>query len=139
MLGRGVTLKKSALTFLSNNDDLIDPKDIAKIALKTIKGYQKRIDDDPDQKAEILDDPKQLIQRVQNAVIFQVHDEIKQSYGGEKARWLPSSADEPRPEHQINYGKVYIIGEGIGGVEPGDEYGCQCGVEILVDETQLEL
>ena len=71
--------------------------------------------------------------------MLQVHQGIKDKYAGELARWLPSDAEEPRPEHQLNYGKTYVIGEGIGGVEPGDEYGCRCGVEILTKDAQLKL
>lgn len=144
LLSAKVTVKKTALSFL-NEVDFISKSSVLDVALKTVKGYRKRlsnIDDDSDRadlKTDLLDDPKQLIQRVQNEIVFQVHAGIKSKYGGEQARWLPSSADEPRPEHQLNYGKVYTIGEGIDGVEPGDEYGCQCGVEILTDETQLEL
>lgn len=142
-----VSLKKTALSFVSDIE-FLNKKKIAEVALKTIKSYKARISRARDEvsaaagkelKDDLLDDPKQLIQRVQNEVVFQVHEKIKTNYGGERAVWLPSSADEPRPEHQLNYGKEYIIGQGIDGVEPGDEYGCQCGVEILTNETQLEL
>lgn len=143
-----VNLKQAALNFVDT--DLIDKKSVANVALKTIKGYQERIAKaqadaglvktaGDEVKDEILADPAQLIQRVQNEVVFQLHEGIKQKYGGQTGRWLPSDADEPRPEHQANYGKEYIIGEGIDGVEPGDEFGCRCGVEILVDETRLVL
>lgn len=146
LLSRQVTVKRTALSFL-NDADFISKTKVLDVALKTVKSYKKRIalasaeaaDDGKELKSELLDDPAQLIQRVQNEVVFQVHEKIKENYGGERAVWLPSSADEPRPEHQLNYGKEYIIGEGIDGVEPGDEYGCQCGVEILTNETQLQL
>lgn len=147
LLSARVTVKKTALSFL-DDFDFIKKSSVLDVALKTVKSYRERIstarDDDgrqagTDLKSELVDDPKQLVQRVQNEVVFQVHNVIKQNYGGERARWLPSSAEEPRPEHQLNYGQIYIIGEGINGVEPGDEYGCQCGVEIFTDDTQLEL
>lgn len=147
LLTSKVTVKKTALSFL-NDFDFIKKSSVLDVALKTIKSYRQRISkaraDDgrqagTDLKSDLLDDPAQLVQRVQNEVVFQVHNTIKENYGGERARWLPSSAADPRPEHQLNYGQIYIIGEGINGVEPGDEYGCQCGVEILTDETQLEL
>lgn len=132
----------TALKFLDEVEG-IDKAQVVDVALKTIKGYKARIaaadDDAKEVKAEILEDPKQLIQRVQNELVFQMHEGIKRNYGGQRARWLPSDADDPRPEHQLNYGKEYIIGEGIDGIEPGDEYGCKCGVEILTDETQLDL
>lgn len=136
--GDGISVKKAALDFV-DDIDAVSKKSVAEIALKTVASYNDRIADDPDLKDELLKDPKQLIQRVQNTVIFEVHNEIKGKYGGNTATWLPSSADEPRPEHQLNYGKQYIIGEGIDGVEPGDEYGCQCGVEIDTEDSSLEL
>lgn len=142
MLSGRVTVKKTALRFLDDVEG-IDKDQVVDVALKTIKGYKKRIKAADDLagevKDEILDDPKQLIQRVQNEIIFQMHEGIKRNYGGQRARWLPSDADDPRPEHQLNYGKEYIIGEGIDGVEPGDEYGCKCGVEILDDNGSLDL
>lgn len=156
LLKGNLTVKKSALSFatgIAEADDIavkLDKKAITDVALKTVRGYQERqakaiVDAGFDRAAgtevkdEILDDPKQLIQRVQNEVVFQVHEKIKDQYAGQKARWLPSDAEEPRPEHQLNYGKVYVIGEGINGVEPGDEPGCRCGVEILTNEDQLQL
>lgn len=142
MLSGRVTVKKTALRFLDDAEG-IDKKQVLDVALKTVKGYKKRIKAADDLagevKDEILDDPKLLIQRVQNEIVFQIHEGIKRNYGGQRARWLPSDADDPRPEHQLNYGKEYIIGEGIDGVEPGDEYGCKCGVEILDDNGSLDL
>lgn len=137
-LSNRLSLKKTVLrqTF---DFDFLDADAIVKVALKAVKSYKARVEDDPEQKAEILDDPALLVQRVQNEVVYQIHNEIKDRYAGEFAVWLPSSAQEPRPEHQLNYGKTYQIGVGIDGVEPGDEYGCQCGSEILVDDSSLDL
>lgn len=150
MVSSRMGLKRTILANLGTDQIPVDNGTLAKVARKTLLGYKERIAkavvDANFQKAAgteereaILDDPKQLIQRVQNEVVYQVHQGIKEKYAGQRARWLPSDADEPRPEHQANYGKVYIIGEGIDGVEPGDEYGCKCGVEILTDETKLDL
>lgn len=156
LLKSNLTLKKAALNFangISEADDIsikLNKKQITSVALKTVNDYQQReakaaVDAGFDNAAgkelgdEIVDDPKLLIQRVQNQVVFQVHTQIKTQYAGQRARWLPSSAEEPRPKHQKNYGKEYVIGEGIDGVEPGDEWGCQCGVEILTNETELDL
>lgn len=135
MLTSKLTLKRSALSFASQLD-FLDEKSIARVALKTIKGYKTRIKDDPDQRGEILDDPKQLIQRVQNEIITQVAGEIKDRYAGEFYTWLPSDAEEPDPEHQLNYGEKFQIGDGE---MPGDRYGCQCGMEIHVDDSSLDL
>ena len=133
-------LKKSALSFVSDID-FLNKKSVSEVALKTVKGYQARIKGAGVQGAreirnEIVDNPVQLIQRVQNEVLLQVTDRIKQVYNGEKYEWLPSDADEPDPEHQLNYGKIFTIGEGE---QPGDRIGCKCGMRILVKEEQLEL
>lgn len=135
LLSRNVTLKKSALSFV-DDIDFLDKKKVAQTALKVVKGYKNRLDVQDVKKSEILDDPKQLVQRVQNEVIFQVKEEIAEKYEGEFYVWLPSDADEPDPEHQLNYGKKFQIGEGE---MPGDRYGCRCGMEILVPEKTLQL
>lgn len=134
-LKSNLSLKKTAFSFV-DDFEILDKKDITRIALKTIKGYKERIKDDPSLKDEILDDPAQLVQRVQNEVIFQVATEIKSSYDGEFYTWLPSDADEPDPEHQLNYGKVFQVGDGE---MPGDRYGCRCGMEIIVKDSNLDL
>jgi hypothetical protein len=150
MVTGNFSVKRTILATIGSKEFPVDKASIGKVARKTLLGYKERVAKavvdagfekaaGTEEKQAILGDPKQLVQRVQNEVVFQVHQGIKDKYAGQRARWLPSDADEPRPEHQANYGKTYIIGEGIDGVEPGDEYGCKCGVEILTDETQLDL
>jgi hypothetical protein len=128
------TLKKTALSFV-DDIDFLDKKAITKVALKTLKAYKARFKDDPSEKSEVLANPLQLIQRVQNEIVLQIGDEIKTKYSGEFYIWLPSDADEPDPEHQLNYGKKFQVGEGE---QPGDRYGCRCGMQILTDDEQLE-
>lgn len=145
LLKNNLDLKRTALSFV-NEWDVLDKKDITRVALKTINGYKERIaklQAEAGEKAagvalakEILSDPAQLIQRVQNEVIFQVKEEIKETYSGESYIWTPSDASEPSPEHQLNYGKTFLIGDGE---MPGDRYGCRCGMDILVKESKLEL
>lgn len=135
MVSSRVTLKKASLSFVSDID-FLDRKSIERVALKTIKGYKKRVKADSEIKSDLLDDPKQLIQRVQNEVVFQVAGEIKGRYAGEAYTWLPSSAEEPDPEHQLNYGVVFQVGDGE---MPGERYGCQCGMLIHVKESSLDL
>lgn len=146
LMKENISLKKTALSFI-DDIDFIDKKSVAKVALKTIKAYQERIakaqvDAGFEKSAaasvqsEIVDDPALLIQRVQNEIVFQVSQEIKSSYQGESYEWLPSEADEPDPEHQLNYGKVFVIGQGE---MPGERYGCKCGMNILVNQTELNL
>ena len=73
---------------------------------------------------------------MQNETVFQIGQEIKAEYEGEFYEWLPSDAEEPDPLHQLNYGQVFRIGDGE---QPGDRYGCRCGMNILVPEKKLEL
>lgn len=148
LLSSKLSLKKTALSFV-DDIDFLNKKRVTEVALKAVKSYQERRANasaeagsksaGKELQAEILDDPKLLIQRVQNEVVQQMQKGIQEKYRGARARWLPSSADEPDPEHQLNYGKEYEIGEGINGEEPGDRFGCQCGVEILTTETELKL
>lgn len=135
LLKSNLSLKKAALNFV-DKFDVINKTDVGRVALKTIKGYKQRVKEDPSLIDEISANPAQLIQRVQNEVIFQIATDIKSKYEGEQYTWLPSDADEPDPEHQLNYGKVFTIGDGE---MPGDRYGCRCGMEILVKESALEL
>lgn len=130
-----LSLKKAALNFVEAFD-FLDKKAVERVALKTLKGYKKRVKESPDLKGDLIEDPRQLVQRVQNEVLLQVSGEIKGRYHGEFYRWLPSDADEARPEHQLNYGKTFQIGDGE---MPGDAIGCRCGMEILVDEEKLDL
>lgn len=130
-----LTLKRAALKFTSQLD-FLDEKAISRVALKTLKGYRERARGDRDEREEILDDPAQLVQRVQNEIVTQVAGEIKDRYSGEFYIWLPSDADEPDPEHQLNYGKKFQVGDGE---MPGDRYGCRCGMEILTEDDALKL
>jgi hypothetical protein len=146
LLTSKLTVKKAALSFVEdiNNSDIsisLDKKSVTDVALKTIKSYKKRIKDAEQGtksavKSEILEDPRLLIQRVQNEVVTQISEEIRSSYEGEKYEWLPSDAEVPDPEHQLNYGKIFVIGEGE---MPGERIGCRCAMNILVKGSKLEL
>jgi hypothetical protein len=114
----------------------INKKKVTSAALKAFKNYKKRIKADEDIEVVLLMDPKLLIQRVENAVVYQITEEIKDRYRGEFYEWLPSDAEEPDPEHQLNYGKIFQIGSGE---QPGERYGCRCGMRILVKEEKLDL
>ncbi len=135
LLKANITLKKTALNFVKDID-FLDEDGIMHTALKVIKGYKQRIKDDPDIEDVIKKDPAQLIQRVQNEVIFQIAEGIKEKYDGTTYTWLPSDAEEPRPEHQLNYGLEFTIGDGE---MPGDEYGCRCGMDIHSADSSLNL
>lgn len=135
LLSSRLTLKKAALNFV-NEVDFLSKKSIQSVALKSIKSYKNRIKETPSIKSELLNDPRLLIQRVQNEVVLQIKDSIKENYAGEFYIWLPSDAEEADPEHQLNYGKKFQVGDGE---MPGDRIGCRCGMEILTKDTELNL
>lgn len=135
LLSSGVTLKKAALSFV-DDIEFLDKKGVKDTALKVIKSYKARIKEDPEEKPDIVDDPALLISRVQSEIVNQVANQIRDKYEGETYTWLPSSADTPDPEHQLNYGKIFTLGDGE---MPGDRFGCQCGMEIHTEDTKLRL
>lgn len=130
-----LNLKKNALKF-ANEFEFLDQSAIVDSALKAVKSYQKRIDEGLIKKADVLKDPKYLINQIQNSVIYQVKETIKTNYQGELYEWLPSDADDPRPEHQLLYGTIRIVGDGE---LPGDAFGCKCGMRILTEDETLNL
>jgi hypothetical protein len=135
LLTRNLTVNKAVLSFLSDAD-FISKTDIAKTALKVIRQYKDTARQNDETLKEVSGDKKLLVARVQNAIVQQVSNEIRDTYRGEAYRWLPSDANEPDPEHQLNYGKVFYVCEGE---MPGDRYGCRCGMELLVPEKKLSL
>lgn len=142
LVTQDLTLNRAAVSMLTRSD-ILPKKKLETLAIKVIRGYRERYGDE--RKAglsksaaleEALNGKKLLVQRVQNSVVFEISEEIKSQYRGEYYEWLPSSADEPDPLHQLNYGQVFQLGVGE---QPGDRYGCQCGMNILVDETRLAI
>lgn len=137
-----LSIKRASFGFV-DQIDILNKKDVIDVALKAVKQYKQRIKREVkdgaikrEAVAEIAADPKLLVQRVQNEVILQISEHVKEAYAGERYVWLPSDADEPDPEHQLNYGKTFVIGEGE---QPGERIGCRCGMEILVKGSVLEL
>lgn len=130
-----LTLNRAILSMF-DGIDFISKSTIKDSALSAIKNYKERYAEGEVTKKEVVQDPALLINRVQNAVINQVADEIKTEYRGEFYKWLPSDADTPDPQHQLKYGKTYQIGKGE---QPGDRWGCRCGMKIIVPEKKLAL
>ncbi len=142
LVTKRLTLNRATLNILSRADILTKPT-LEKVALKVIKGYKAAYEDQRDSGAtvaeateEAVNEQKLMLSRVQGAAAHEIAKEVKNQYHGEFYTWLPSDANEPDPLHQLNYGKTFQIGVGEA---PGDRYGCQCGMEIQVDESQLKL
>lgn len=138
-----LTLRRAVLESLRDAEEILGRRELERIALRVIKGYREsygelRDDGIPvgEAKDEVLNDARLMISRVQNAVVTEVTERVREKYRGERYRWLPSDAEEPDPEHQLKYGKVFRIGDGE---MPGDRFGCRCGMEILVEDDELDL
>lgn len=73
-----------------------------------------------------------LRNRIEGTLIFAQVENLKKEHKGEMYEWLPSDAEEPDPEHQLLYGKVFKVGEGdSNGNMPGERFGCRCGIKFL--------
>lgn len=128
--GGRLSAKRLARDVVENTGALAS-KTLDNVALKVIKDYKQNYSLDS---IEVSD--KLAIQRIQNNAIYEIAQGIKDKYAGQMYEWLPSDADEPDPEHQLNYGKIFQVGVGE---MPGERYGCKCGMNILVEETKLTL
>lgn len=143
MVSSRLTVNRAALNMVARSG-IIPKKKIETTALKVIKQYKKTIAADVKDgatKAEATAAVAEknnalLVQRVQNFFVTEVASQIKDSYRGEKYIWLPSDAETPDPQHQLLYGQTRRIGRGE---MPGERDGCRCGMEILVDENELDL
>lgn len=142
LVSRNLTVNRAAVTMLTKSG-VLSKKKVEEVAIRVIRQYKEKFSDEIDDGAtraealnEAVNDKVLLVQRVQNVATHEVAKEVKKSYRGERYEWLPSLAENPDPLHQLNYGKRFWLGRGEA---PGDRYGCQCGMRILVDETQLFL
>lgn len=51
-------------------------------------------------------------------------------------QWMPSSSDEHRIEHALNYGKTMTLQQALDrGL--GLDYGCKCGMRIKTNEKEM--
>ncbi len=135
-------MNRAAVSTLARSG-VLKKKTFERIALKVINGYKDNYAEEiaagatvAEATDEALNGKKLMVQRVQNAVVHEISQEIKSVYRGEFYEWLPSDAETPDPIHALNYGMTFQFGKGE---MPGDRYGCQCGMLILVDAIRLSL
>ncbi len=125
---------------------VLPKKKLEEVALKVIKQYKAKAEQLREEGAtvaesveEATNDAKLMQARVQSAALHEQTKVIKRAYRGEYYRWLKSTAVHPRVEHKRNYGKIFQLGVGdANGDDPGDLFGCQCGMEILTDDNAEE-
>ncbi len=142
LVTKKLTLNRATLLMLERTG-ILSKKELQRVAMKVIKEYKRtyrdEILDGATKKAaleEAIGDRRLMVQRIKNASVSEITDRVKRRYRGEFYIWLPSTAVNPDPKHMKKYGKRYRIGRGE---SPGDRYGCQCGMQIYVDESRLEL
>lgn len=88
---------------------------------------------------EAVNNSALLRQRIEQAVVYDEIQNLKTQHAGEFYRWLPSSAANPDPEHQLLYGKIFRVGDGDKNHNmPGERYGCQCGIEWIDSDTAFK-
>lgn len=143
LLTQSFSVNRSALSVVSSTD-LVPKEKILDTALKVAKEYRKRFISEKEERLDAgearkvtLNGKKKLVQRVKSLFVYEVAQSIRDLYFGKKFEWLPSSAEEPDPLHQLNYGKIFKIR--FGQELPGDRFGCQCGMRIIVPENELSL
>lgn len=138
-----LTVNRAVLNSL-NAAGVLSKKQLEYVGLTVIKQYRERAETLSDEEGltkaesreEVLENKKLLVNRVQMATLQEITKTVKENYHGEYYIWLPSTAKNPDPNHMKKYGKRYLLGRGEA---PGDRYGCQCGMEILVKEKKLKL
>lgn len=142
LVTENLTLNKAAVKTLSNMG-LLSQEKINEIAIRVINGYKEKYkalrengDAKSDAIADALNDKVNMVREVENAALYEISQQIRYSYKGQYYIWLPSDAETPDPLHQLKYGEKFRVGYGE---MPGDRYGCHCGMQILVDETTLDL
>lgn len=112
----------------------VSARELQSLVDKNVKYYQK------DFKANNPDLSSQEVgAKQQEALDASLTRSASQMYVSDYAKanpnqkfvWLPSSAKNPRDLHQQFYGKTYTFKDPPQGILPGEDYNCQCGMEIL--------
>lgn len=138
LVSGNLTVNRAVLAAVAKKGDL-DKAEVQELVLKVLKIYREKFEAGAT-KAEATNGKALLVQRVKQAVRYQAGQRIKEQYRGERYVWLPSSAEVPDPLHQLNYGKTFILGEGdANGDDPGDRWGCQCGMRVLTEDEEPEI
>lgn len=110
---------------------------------KVVDLYSKKIKElkaegEKSYKKKAINNEVLLKNRLENLVLYNEVKKLKKEHEGQYYRWIPSSAEEPDPEHQLLYGKIFKVGEGDkDGNMPTERYGCRCGIEFLEDKKEV--
>lgn len=132
LLGKKFSIKRTFLRALVTAAEL-DEQELKDSYARTIKFYrekEKKLEEENAKRpeAKAANGEKLLKTRVENLVVYSQSQKLKDEHDGEYYIWLPSSSEEPRPEHQLLYGEIRKVGVGE---FPNDDYGCKCGAYFL--------
>lgn len=132
LLGKNFSIKRTLLRALVTAAAL-DEQELKDSYKRTIDFYrkkEKKLEEENAKRpeAKAANGEKLLKTRVENLVVYSQSQKLKDEHSGEYYIWLPSSSEEPRPEHQLLYGKIRKVGVGE---FPNDDYGCKCGAYFL--------
>lgn len=121
----------------------VSKRDVSATVYKVVDFYNKKIKElkkegEKSYKKKALNGEVLLKNRLENLVLWNEVQNMKKEHEGQFYRWLPSSAKEPDPEHQLLYGKIFKVGEGDkDGNMPSERFGCKCGIEFLSDKKEV--
>lgn len=144
LLNSDLELKQLALQAILKATNLSE-REVEATVYKVVDNYEKKMKDLKKKKvrafkAKALNNEVLLKDRIENLVLWNEVQHLKEEHQGQYYRWLPSSSKIPDPEHQLLYGKIFKVGEGDKeGNMPSERYGCKCGMQILTAKEAKEL
>lgn len=144
LLNSDLELKQLALQSILKATSL-SKREVEATVYKVVDNYEEKMKKLKKEKvrafkAKALNNEVLLKDRIENLVLWNEVQHLKEEHQGQYYRWLPSSAKEPDPEHQLLYGKIFKVGEGDkDGNMPAERYGCKCGMQILTAQEAKEM
>lgn len=144
LLNSDLELKQLALQSILKATNL-SKREVEATVYKVVDNYEEKMKKLKKQKVrafrkEALNDEVLLKDRIENLVLWNEVQHLKEEHQGQYYRWLPSSSKIPDPEHQLLYGKIFKVGEGDKeGNMPSERYGCKCGIQFLTAKEAKEM
>lgn len=144
LLNSDLELKQLALQSILKSTTL-SKREVEATVYKVVDNYEEKMKKLKKQKVrafrkEALNDEVLLKDRIENLVLWNEVQHLKEEHAGQYYRWLPSSSKIPDPEHQLLYGKIFKVGEGDKeGNMPSERYGCKCGIQFLTAKEAKEM
>lgn len=144
LLNSDLELKQLALQSILKATNL-SKREVEATVYKVIDNYEEKMKKLKKEKvrafkAKALNNEVLLKDRIENLVLWNEVQHLKEEHQGQYYRWLPSSSKIPDPEHQLLYGKIFKVGEGDKeGNMPSERYGCKCGIQFLTAKEAKEM